>query len=82
MANQTTSQRIQFRRNKVRQDELTYNMLACMKQKKWQTYSAIAQASPKPSYVEVPRPSSSMIINELSVADYRTEKGAKIRAGN
>jgi hypothetical protein len=34
------------------------------------TYSDMAQANPKPSYVEVPRPSSSMIINESFVADY------------
>jgi hypothetical protein len=32
------------------------------------TYSAIAQAMPQPSYVEVPRPSSSMITSELLVA--------------
>lgn len=31
------------------------------------TYSAIAQAMPQPSYVEVPRPSSSMITSELLV---------------
>lgn len=34
------------------------------------TYSAIAQASPKPSYVDVPRPSSSIITSEFAVADY------------
>ena len=28
----------------------------------------MAQAKPNPSYVDVPRPSSSMIINEFSVA--------------
>jgi len=32
------------------------------------TYSAIAHAMPQPSYVEVPRPSSSMITSELLVA--------------
>ena len=36
---------------------------------KTETYSDIAQAKPKPSYVEVPLPSSSMIIKEFSVAD-------------
>ena len=33
------------------------------------TDSLIAHAKPNPSYVDVPRPSSSMIINESFVAD-------------
>ncbi len=37
------------------------------------TYSAIAQANPKPSYVDVPRPSSSTITNEWHVADCKIQ---------
>ena len=42
-------------------------------------YSEIAQARPNPSYVEVPRPSSSIIMREFSVADYqRNSKRIKL----
>lgn len=34
------------------------------------THSLMAHARPNPSYVEVPRPSSSIIISESLVADY------------
>ena len=45
------------------------------------TYSAIAQANPKPSKVDVPRPSSSMMTSELAVAvwNFRKEKINKFR---
>jgi hypothetical protein len=33
------------------------------------TYSEMAHASPKPSLVEVPRPNSSIMTSECSVAD-------------
>lgn len=38
---------------------------------KFKTYSAIDQAMPQPSYVDVPRPNSSIITKDLSVADYK-----------
>ena len=38
------------------------------------SYSEIAQASPKPSYVDVPLPSSSIMIREFSDADYKQTK--------
>ena len=38
------------------------------------TYSEIAQASPKPSYVEVPRPNSSIMIRDVSEADCNKRK--------
>ena len=34
------------------------------------SYSDMAQASPKPSLVDVPRPSSSIMMRESLVADY------------
>lgn len=42
------------------------------------TYSDIAQARPKPSYVEVPLPSSSMMIKEFSVADWNGRRAIKL----
>lgn len=46
------------------------------------SYSEIAQASPNPSYVDVPLPSSSMIINESFVADRRIIAVSSISAMN
>lgn len=43
-------------------------------------YSAIAHAIPKPSFVEVPRPSSSMIINEFLVAVFSMHEASSISA--
>lgn len=36
-------------------------------------YSEIAQARPKPSYVDVPLPSSSIMMRESSVADLKSQ---------
>lgn len=36
-------------------------------------YSEIAQARPKPSYVDVPLPNSSMMMRESSVADLKSK---------
>lgn len=46
------------------------------------TYSEMAQASPKPSYVDVPRPSSSMMTKEFCVADLRIVAVSSISAMN
>lgn len=40
------------------------------------SYCDMAQASPKPSYVEVPLPSSSIMISEFSVADCERKEHA------
>lgn len=42
------------------------------------TYSAIDQASPQPSYVEVPLPSSSIITKDFSVAVCKIKKKLKL----
>ena len=44
--------------------------------------SAMPQAKPNPSYVDVPRPNSSMITNDFSVAERKMDADSSISAMN